>query len=124
MVVQHRCINIRAGRLRLRVGGGRQEMTERWRWDRFEVGDRVTWADDYYAEMTRGRERHGDGPFEVLAVETARYTSSEIPYVLQGVENASRWAAMGHTQFVTVNHVSDGNWDSRRYSGAFFRRVE
>ena len=93
---------------------------EHWRWDKFKVGDRVTWADDRYADMTRGRKRHGDGPFIILAVENAPYAASDVPYTLtKGPPEESRWAAMGHTQDVTVEH--DGR--DVRYSGAFFRCV-
>ena len=86
-------------------------MADPIRFDRFKPGDHVTWYADFYAELTRGREKYGDGPFTIVSVELASPSRHETP-------TQHRWEAMGHTQYVTI----DGH--ANKYSGAFFRKVK
>ena len=81
------------------------------RFDKFAIGDRVVWSDDYHADLLNSRDRYGDGPFVVARVEDATYASNETP-------TQHRWEAMGHIQYVEI----EGH--ANKYSGAFFRRVK
>lgn len=93
---------------------------EKWRWDKFKAGDKVTWFNDDYATKVQSREKYGNGPFSVTSVERIPYSAYEVEYKVGGSPSEiSRWAAAGHTQYVIIEH--DGCFF--KYSGAFFKRV-
>jgi hypothetical protein len=89
------------------------------RMDKFQVGDKVTWTDEDYATLTGGRERFGDGPFEIIKVYDREFSP---PYYELDMSN---WAQMGHTQHVQIDAcpVEDTTNVEKLWSGSFFRKV-
>lgn len=87
-----------------------------YRTDKFSAGDSVTWFDDDMATFTRGREKHGDGPFTIHEVldreEKAAYGYDD--------HEQTTWESMGHTQHVLI----DINGKFQTYSGAFFKKID
>lgn len=77
-----------------------------YRTDKFAPGDKVTWADDHYANRIDGysRKDHGDGPFVVTEVFE---------------RDSCFWSIMEHTQHLFVSVVAPHNI----ISGAFFKKV-
>lgn len=90
-----------------------------YRIDKFSLGDKVTWFDDHYATFTRGRERYGDGPFEIVEIVDQAGKS------LTQDGRLAMWEAMAHTQHVYIDVSSlAGNSETKvRFSGAFFKIV-
>lgn len=76
----------------------------------FHTGDRVTWRNDHYAELTDGRERWGDGPFIVKSTRR--------------IEGAQNIRGAGHCQHVFVQMGGAiKQAPDECFSGAFFQRV-
>lgn len=82
-----------------------------YRTDKFQVGDKVTWASDHHATITDGRKSYGEGPFVVSEVFDRPF------YHYMG--DRSNWDDMGHTQHIKF----DGN-EYSLWSGAYFKKVE
>lgn len=82
------------------------------RYDKFSIGDRVTWFDDRYATLVDGREKHGDGPFTISGVIDREF---EPPC---DEDDQSNWSSMGHSQHVHINGLET------IWSGAYFKLVE
>lgn len=80
------------------------------RQDKFKTGDKVTWVNDHYANLTDGRKMHGDGPFEIIGVHPV---------------NSSAYRSAGHTQHLVIA-ISEPDLETQfdRYSGAFFKKVD
>lgn len=80
------------------------------RQDKFNVGDKVTWFDDYYANATDGCKTIGNGPFVIATVIDRPYCNYD--------DDTSNWQLMGHTQHVGIDKGAG------LYSGAFFKLWE
>lgn len=86
--------------------------------DLFEAGDKITWINDHYANLTGGRKKYGDGPFTVLSAK-------EIPDTMMGeTSTMSMRQAAGHTQHLHVDIPTPEGKDNTFWSGAFFKKVE
>lgn len=83
------------------------------RQDKFKIGDRVTWADENYADMTNAAKTYGEGPFSIVEVQNPEFESYEHYHDYEG---GSNWRSMGHTQFVKIDAAPEKRW-----SGAFFK---
>lgn len=84
------------------------------RFDKFTVGDIVTWSDDHYADLVHtARPTLGDGPFIITDV----FDRENVPPYEDGGQ--STWSSMGHTQHVII----DGDSLRNTWSGAYFRLV-
>lgn len=81
--------------------------------DKFVVGDKVTWRDDYYAEMLDGRRECGNGPFTIIKVVDVLFRDEEWG------DHQSNHSGMGHTQQV----YADCTFASDGCSGAFFKII-
>lgn len=68
--------------------------------DKFKIDDKVTWANDFWANFTNGRKRMGDGPFIISAIYDV---------------NPDLYDFVGHSQHIYIN--------KNCFSGAFFKRV-
>ena len=88
-------------------------MIKNIRQDKFAVGDQVTWFDDYWATLTDGRKKFGDGPFQVLLAKDEPF----VDWSSAG-DDRSNWSTMGHTQYILIELPV-----LRIYSGAFFKKV-
>ena len=85
------------------------------RFDKFKVGDQVSWADNWAATMTGAAARIGNGPFEITAVFDR---DNEPAFDLDCGQ--SLWQSMGHTQHVVIN----GDEENCTFSGKFFKLYE
>lgn len=73
-----------------------------YRTDKFKIGDWVTWFNDEWANLTGGRNRLGDGPFEIIDIDDSDFRV---------------FKSVGHTQWPYIL-TKDG---PERFSGAFFK---
>ena len=90
--------------------------------DKFKVGDKVTWRNDGYATVTGGREKLGDGPFQITQVRDIDESAEYDPYDHQYMGQQSA----GHTQHVVIAEsptvtFTTGRTAPRYFSGAYFK---